>query len=89
MNNRKICDSHTHSSNSFDAENTVDEMCQRAVELGLYALTITDHCEANFYDGPQHSEFGDFSKRIPQSVKIPCNRKRNTKESSSCSVAWS
>lgn len=68
MDKRKISDSHTHSSNSFDAENTVDELCQRAVELGLYALTITDHCEANFYDDPQHSEFGDFSKRIAQSV---------------------
>lgn len=69
MDKRKICDSHTHSSNSFDAENTVEELCERAIELGLYALTVTDHCEANFYDDPQHSEFGDFSKRIAQSVK--------------------
>lgn len=69
MDSRKISDSHTHSSNSFDAENTVDELCQRALGLGLYSLTITDHCEANYYDDPEHSEFGDFSKRIPQSVK--------------------
>lgn len=68
MDKRKICDSHTHSCNSFDAENTVDELCQRALELGLYALTITDHCEANLYDEPQHSKFVDFSKRIAQSV---------------------
>lgn len=69
MDKRKICDSHTHSSNSFDAKNTVEELCESAIGLGLYALTITDHCEANIYDDPQHSEFGDFSKRIPQSVK--------------------
>lgn len=69
MDKRKISDSHTHSSNSVDADNTVDEMCQRALELGLYSLTITDHCESNIYDDPQHSEFGDFSRRIPQSAE--------------------
>lgn len=69
MDSRIISDSHTHSSNSVDADNTVDEMCQRALELGLYSLTITDHCESNIYDDPQHSEFGDFSRRIPQSAE--------------------
>ena len=38
----KICDIHTHSSNSFDAENTVEEMCKSAVDKGLFALAITD-----------------------------------------------
>ena len=42
----KICDIHTHSSNSFDAENTVEEMCNSACNKGLFALAITDHCEA-------------------------------------------
>lgn len=69
MDSRIISDSHTHSSNSVDADNTVDDMCQRALELGLYSLTITDHCESNIYDDPQHSEFGDFSRRIPQSAE--------------------
>lgn len=64
-----ICDSHVHSGNSADADNTVDELCKRAVQLGLRAITITDHCEANIYDDPQNSEFGDFSRLIPQSVK--------------------
>ena len=38
----KICDIHTHSSNSFDAENTVEEMCNSACNKGLFALAITD-----------------------------------------------
>ena len=37
----KICDIHTHSSNSFDAENTVEEMCNSACNKGLFALAIT------------------------------------------------
>lgn len=89
MDKRKICDSHTHSSNSFDAKNTVEELCESAIGLGLYALTITDHCEANIYDDPQHSEFGDFSKRIPQSVKDIAQAKRNTRESSGFTAGWS
>lgn len=45
-------DMHTHSRNSFDAENeTVAERCEAALKLGLDAMAITDHCEANrFYD---------------------------------------
>lgn len=63
-----VSDCHCHSSCSFDAVDSVDSMCKRAAELGLYALTITDHCEASGYADPDNSEFGDFSKLIPQSV---------------------
>lgn len=43
-----IIDCHTHTHNSFDAENeTVKERCEKAIELGLFAMAITDHCEAN------------------------------------------
>ena len=47
-----IIDCHTHSRNSFDADNdTVKERCQRAIQLGLDAMAITDHCEVNrFYE---------------------------------------
>ena len=63
----KICDIHTHSSNSFDAENTVEEMCKSAVDKGLFALAITDHCEAPEIPLGSESEYGDFSKLIPKS----------------------
>lgn len=63
----KICDIHTHSSNSFDAENTVEEMCNSACNKGLFALAITDHCEAPEILLGSESEYGDFNKLIPKS----------------------
>lgn len=65
--NQLIADSHTHSNNSFDAENSVAEMLERANEIGLDYLTITDHFEAAFYFEPDE-EFGDLKKLLPQSV---------------------
>lgn len=62
-----LCDVHTHSNNSFDAENSVDEMCNSAIAKGFYAIAITDHCEAPFIRFGYNKEFGDFSKRIPLS----------------------
>ena len=64
----KICDIHTHSDNSFDAKNTVDKMCAAAVDRGLYALAITDHCEAPFIRFGADCEFGCFDEQIPKSI---------------------
>ncbi len=50
-----IIDCHTHSRNSFDADNdTVIERCERAIELGLDAMAITDHCEVNRFYEKEH-----------------------------------
>lgn len=65
--NQIIADCHTHSNNSFDAENSVEDMLCRANEIGLDYLTITDHFEAAFYFEPDE-EFGDLKKLLPQSV---------------------
>lgn len=44
-------DSHNHSSQSPDGENTLEEMILRAIELGIEHYTVTDHLEINkFYD---------------------------------------
>lgn len=68
----KICDIHTHSSNSFDAENTVEEMCNCACNKGLFALAITDHCEAPEILLGSESEYGQslscYRYTIPQDV---------------------
>lgn len=66
----KLCDNHMHSSCSFDAENSVEEMCLSAIDKGLYAISITDHCEAWLIGKGEECEFGDFSKRIPKSNKL-------------------
>lgn len=64
-----ICDCHTHSEWSFDGCEKIDDMCEQAIELGINVLTITDHCEVNGWNTPDDSEFGDFSKLIPESIK--------------------
>jgi len=62
-----LCDMHTHSNNSFDAKNSVDEMCRAAIDRGLYALAVTDHCEAPFIRFGDDCEFGSFDEQIPKS----------------------
>ena len=44
-----ISDSHVHSCFSHDGNDPVMMLCDYAVKMGLYALTITDHCECNIY----------------------------------------
>lgn len=63
-----LCDSHCHSNNSFDAKNSVDELCRAAVDAGLYAIAVTDHCEAPYINMGEDCEFGSFDRQIPQSV---------------------
>lgn len=75
-----LCDSHTHSSCSFDAENTVEQMCITAIEKGLYSLAITDHCEVWAIDDVD-PEFGDFKEKIPSSFEQceACKQKYKSK----------
>ena len=63
-----ICDSHVHSDNSFDAKNSVEQLCAAAIEKGMSAITITDHCEADGIRDGDNCEFGNFEKRIPKSI---------------------
>lgn len=65
----KICDLHTHSNNSFDAENTVDDMCQNAIKKQLYAIAVTDHCEAPMIKYGKLCKFGYFDELIPNSIR--------------------
>ena len=39
----KIVDYHVHSTNSFDGKNTIEEMCRKAIEMGLYEICFTEH----------------------------------------------
>lgn len=49
MKYRYISDSHVHSDCSRDGSDPTMMMCESAAQLGLYALTMTDHCECNAY----------------------------------------
>lgn len=46
---RYISDNHVHTDCSKDAVDPAMLMCESAARLGLYALTITDHCECNTF----------------------------------------
>ena len=64
----KLCDMHVHSNNSFDAKNSVDELCRAAIDRGLYAIAVTDHCEAPCIKLGEDCEFGSFDRQIPKSI---------------------
>lgn len=65
----KLCDLHIHSNNSFDAISSVEELCNSAIDRGLYAIAITDHCEAPDIIKGDDCEYGCFDKLIPNSIK--------------------
>ncbi len=48
-------DCHNHSRCSPDGKDTVEAMCRRAEKLGLYAYTLTDHCECQKYKIQYHT----------------------------------
>lgn len=70
MRYRFACDCHNHSSCSPDGNDTVLEMRRRAQELGLWAHTLTDHCECqNFPDRYRprvEMAFAEMSLQVPQ-----------------------
>ena len=50
-----LCDTHTHSIFSGDAESTVAELCEAAVRAGVGVLAITEHANV-FADGVEREE---------------------------------
>lgn len=52
-----FADQHMHSNHSPDASDSVETLCRSAIEKGLQAVSVTDHCEANVY----HKEGYDVS----------------------------
>ncbi len=54
-----ICDSHLHTINSFDGQNTLDDICAAALEKGLSEISPTEHCDIDcILDGiyPKYDE---------------------------------
>ena len=68
-NMKVLSDMHIHSDNSFDAENTVLEMCQAALEKGIKIIAIPDHMEAPEIKLGDRSVFGNMIEQITSSVK--------------------
>ena len=51
MNHKFASDCHNHSNCSPDGKDPASAMLARAKELGLYAWTLTDHCECQQFEG--------------------------------------
>ena len=65
MKHRYISDSHTHSRCSFDGKDSVCMMCEKATNMGLYSITITDHCECNeYYENDFYSDMDSSINEI-------------------------
>ena len=43
-------DYHLHTHHSFDAKQTMDSLCRRAIELGVEEIAITEHIEPGHPD---------------------------------------
>lgn len=57
-------DCHSHSNCSPDGNDSVIDMCKRAVDLGLTYYSITDHCECNDFNGK--SKGFSYEESIPK-----------------------
>lgn len=65
-----IIDMHTHSAFSIDADNSVNEMCKKAVEIGLTAICFTEHLDMNPCDqGYGFFKPGAFLKAVEDARK--------------------
>lgn len=70
-----LIDCHSHTNHSPDAKDGAEMMCTKAMELGLAAYAITDHCEVNryysidYHNGvPNGYDTYDFSVDLEKSV---------------------
>lgn len=77
MKYRCASDCHTHSTCSPDGESTPREQLARAVELGLYAWTLTDHCEAQAWEeeyrdraAAAREAMADLAARAPAGLRF-------------------
>lgn len=50
MSKINLIDTHIHSDNSKDAHHSVTLICEKAIEKGLIAIAVTDHCELLEYE---------------------------------------
>lgn len=58
MRYRFACDCHNHSNCSFDGHSAMEELCEKAVELGLVYYGVSDHCECQEYEASPGHETG-------------------------------
>lgn len=63
-------DLHSHSNCSPDGSNSIEEMCQKAMDIGLHYYAVTDHCECHDFDGAKSGY--SYRKWSPESYQRLC-----------------
>lgn len=82
MNLKGLIDCHTHTQFSVDSEADINQMIEKAIDLGLYAYAITDHCECNrWYDESQYQNettyrYFDFGRDFENSLSAVTELKK-------------
>ena len=63
-----LCDMHTHSSFSPDADRdaSIEAMAEKARDLGLGHITVTDHCDCNFWHRQDEFDYPEY--QLPDSM---------------------
>ena len=79
MNIRGLIDCHTHCRFSPDGKDEPSALAEKAVELGLTAWALTDHCECNTWYAPEH--YGIDSKTVDSEEILMYNCKQFHDES--------
>lgn len=66
MKHKFASDCHNHSTCSPDGKHPVSAMLAQAKALGLYAYTLTDHCECNAYEEQYRGRAGEAWQAMDQ-----------------------
>lgn len=72
MNELIWMDHHVHTTYSPDADDTMEAMCERAVQKGLACMSITDHCECHTYWSDDYAGQIRASLAQAQALKAHC-----------------
>ncbi len=67
--NRYRADTHVHTKGSGDSKESIENIAKRAEELSLDMITITDHCDVDFYKEFRCEEGMQFSYESVQEIK--------------------
>ncbi len=66
-------DTHIHTCNSHDSEQTADQICQSAIEMGVSAVTLTDHIDVFAYSEERNTNVICGSAKDAEYAKIKYN----------------
>ncbi len=70
---KNLVDLHVHTGHSFDSEETIEALCQRADALELAAFAVTDHCDVNAQSLPEARTLVSASAADVRRIRNQCS----------------